>query len=155
MPVISILTHMVPVPLIDGRATHTFMSTGDATAAGMSIPRGLGGIANGRGVRTVEPGLAHKACVGSAYVTYHRDQGGSYPPDTAGGHVRPAGLCWGGTLTGVPPHAARKGHHVLRLSTRTSHLLSRASARVGGVAGALGGVPRPDERRQPRHGRPV
>ena len=64
MPAISILTPMLPVPRIDGRGTHTFMSTsahtGDATAAGMSIPRGLGGIDNGRGVRTVEPGLAHK-----------------------------------------------------------------------------------------------
>ena len=57
MPAISILTRMLPVPIIGGRGTHTFMSTsdrtGDETAAGMSIPRGLDGIGNGRDVRTV------------------------------------------------------------------------------------------------------
>jgi hypothetical protein len=64
MPAISILTPMLPVPRIDGRGTHTFMRTsahtGDATAAGMSIPRGLDGIGNGRSVRPGEPDLAHK-----------------------------------------------------------------------------------------------
>ena len=45
----------------------------------MSIPRGLDGIGDGCGVRTVEFGLHTRACVGSAHVTQNHDQGGAYP----------------------------------------------------------------------------
>ena len=104
MPAISILTRMLPVPIIDGRVTHTFMSmrdrTSDETEAGMSIPRGLDGIGDGCGVRTVEFGLHTRACVGSAHVTQNHDQGGAYPRIQRKGTSVPLASTWGGALKG-------------------------------------------------------
>ena len=64
MPAISIPTRMLPVPIIDGSGAHTRMSksarTGDATETGLSIPMGLDGIGNCRGVRTGKLGRANK-----------------------------------------------------------------------------------------------
>jgi hypothetical protein len=50
---------------------------------------------------------------------------------------------------------ARKGCDVTRLAVSTCHVLSRASARVGRVAGPLGGIPHADQGRDLRHRRPV
>ena len=60
-------------------------------------------------------------------------------------------ICAHGVAAGH--EGTRKGRYVTRFAVRTCHVLSRASARLGGVAGSLGGIPHADQRRGLRHRR--